>query len=192
MTLEQVRRALARYVPLPADEPGAAPAAVAVILTEAAGGVETLFIHRAERAGDPWSGQIAFPGGRREPGDADLRATAIRETLEEIGVDLSGAEPLAVLSDLRPRTPVLPPVYVRPFVFAVAGRPSVALSGEVQDAFWVPLRELVSPGVRRDVHVHVRGASLAVAAYVIGDRTIWGMTERILTPFLELVAKTGT
>ena len=187
MTLEQVRRALAGHVPQPADEPGASPAAVAVILAEGVSGVEALFIHRAERAGDPWSGQIAFPGGRRDADDADLLDTAIREAREEIGVDLSGAERLARLSDLRPRTPVLPAVYVRPFVFAVPTHPSITLSAEAQGAFWVPFTRLVAPGTRRDVVVTVRGAELTVSAFVLDGRVIWGMTERILTPLLELV-----
>ena len=99
------------------------PAAVAVLLHDGTEGLEALFIHRAERAGDTWSGQIAFPGGRREPSDSDLRVTAIRETHEEIGVDLASAEPLGVLDDMYPRTPVLPPVVVRPFVFGLLNDP---------------------------------------------------------------------
>ena len=188
MTLEQVRRALAGHVPEPADEPGAAPAAVAVMLADGPRGVEALFIHRAERAGDPWSGQIAFPGGRRDAGDPDLLATAVREAREEIGVDLSGAELLARLSDLRPRTPVLPPVYVRPFVFAVPGRPPITLSAEVQATFWVPLERLAEPGVQRDVTLSIRGEDRVFPAYVFDNRLIWGMTERIVSPLLALIS----
>src|SRR5207249_11060459 len=103
------------------------PAAVAVVLHDGNDGIEALFIHRAVRAGDTWSGQIAFPGGRREPTDADLRATAIRETREEIGVDLSNAERLGVLDDLYPRTPVLPPVVVRPLVSPFSQRHTLTL-----------------------------------------------------------------
>jgi 8-oxo-dGTP pyrophosphatase MutT (NUDIX family) len=154
------------------------PAAVAILLHEGAEGLAALFIHRAERAGDTWSGQIAFPGGRREPSDADLRATAIRETAEEIGVDLAAAEPLGVLDDLHPRTPVLPPVVVRPFVFALVERPPITVSVEVQDAFWVPLRELTAPGARGKVR--------SLPAYVVGNHTIWGMTERILSNLLRI------
>src|SRR5438309_7665496 len=112
-------------------------AAVAVILHDGDEGLEALFIHRAVRAGDTWSGQIAFPGGRRDPGDVDLLATAIRETGEEVGVDLSGAERLGVLDDLYPRTPVLPPVVVRPFVLALTSRPLFVVCAEVQEAFGV-------------------------------------------------------
>jgi 8-oxo-dGTP pyrophosphatase MutT (NUDIX family) len=165
------------------------PAAVAIALHEGDAGLEALFIHRAVRAGDTWSGQIAFPGGRREPDDADLLATAIRETHEEIGVDLSSAELLGSLDDLHPRTPVLPPVVVRPFVFALTKHPTIALSPEVQDAFWVPFRALEAPGVRGQVTVDHPGIPRRVLpAYTIGNRTIWGMSERILTSLISLVS----
>src|SRR5213083_2071285 len=157
------------------------PAAVAVILHDGDEGLEALFIHRAVRAGDTWSGQIAFPGGRREAGDMDLRASAIRETLEEVGVDLSGAELLGVLDDLHPRTPVLPPVVVRPFVFALTARPPIVLSPEVQDAFWVSFRALQDPGTRSEMIVDHPGIPRRVLpAYALGNRVIWGMSERIL------------
>jgi len=162
------------------------PAAVAVLLHDGAEGLEALFIHRAERVGDTWSGQIAFPGGRREPSDADLRATAIRETREEIGVDLTAADPLGVLDDMYPRTPVLPPVVVRPFVFGLTEHPAITLNNEVQDAFWVSFRALAAPGVQRDVTIHHRGATRVMPAYVVGNHTIWGMTERILSNLLRI------
>jgi 8-oxo-dGTP pyrophosphatase MutT (NUDIX family) len=163
-------------------------AAVAVILHDGNEGLEALFIHRAERAGDPWSGQIAFPGGRREPPDSDLGATAIRETLEEVGVDLSDAEQLGVLDDLHPRTPVLPPIVVRPFVFALTTRAPIVLNPEVQDAFWVSFRALRAPGVRGEVVIDHPGIPRRVLpAYTLGNHTIWGMSERILTPLISLV-----
>ncbi len=172
-----------------AFEPGMIAAAVAVILHDCDDGLETLFIHRAVRAGDTWSGQIAFPGGRREPTDTDLLATAIRETREEIGVDLSAAERLGVLDDLYPRTPVLPPVVVRPFVFALTQRPTITLNPEVQDAFWVPFRAFQAPGVLGGITVDHPGIPPRVLpAYTIGKHTIWGMSERILTPLISLVS----
>jgi 8-oxo-dGTP pyrophosphatase MutT (NUDIX family) len=164
-------------------------AAVAVILHDGDEGLEALFIHRAVRAGDTWSGQIAFPGGRRDPGDADLLATAIRETMEEVGVDLSSAERLGVLDDLYPRTPVLPPVVVRPFVFALTARPTIVVGPEVQDAFWVSFRALQAPGVAGTVTVDHPGIPRRVLpAYTLGNHTIWGMSERILTPLISLVS----
>lgn len=165
------------------------PAAVSVLLRDGDEGLETLFIHRAVRAGDRWSGQIAFPGGRREPTDPDLITTAIRETLEEIGVDLTQAERLGVLDDLHPRTPVLPPVVVRPFAFALTERPRIGPSPEVQSAFWVSFRALLSPAARGTITVDHPGITRRVLpAYVIGEHTIWGMSERILTSLISLLS----
>lgn len=188
--LDQARRQLREYRPVEVPfESGMIAAAVSVLLRDGDDGLETLFIHRAVRAGDRWSGQIAFPGGRREPADADLLATAIRETLEEIGVDLSGAERLGVLDDLYPRTPVLPPVVVRPFVFALTERPTIVESPEVQSAFWVSFHSLEAPGSRTSMTVDHPGIPHQVLpAYAVGKHTIWGMSERILTPLISLVS----
>jgi len=170
-----------------ADAPDARPAAVALVLLEGPQGLEIILIRRAERADDPWSGQIAFPGGRYEARDRDLEATAIRETREETGVDLSSAERLGALDDLYPRTSVLPPVVVRPFVFALARRAALVPSDEVQRAFWLPLARLAEPGVSREVTVTLRGAARVLPAYMVDGEMIWGMTERILTPFVDRV-----
>ncbi len=189
-SLQAARSKLRDYRPVEIPfEKGMIAAAVAVILHEGDEGLEALFIHRAVRAGDTWSGQIAFPGGRREAGDMDLRATAIRETLEEVGVDLTGAEPLGVIDDLHPRTPVLPPVVVRPFVFALTERPSIVVSPEVQDAFWVPFLALQAPGVLGEITIDHPGIPRRVLpAYTLGNHTIWGMSERILTPLISMVS----
>jgi 8-oxo-dGTP pyrophosphatase MutT (NUDIX family) len=91
-------------------------AAVAAVLRVVEGTVELLFIKRSEHEGDPWSGHMAFPGGRHEPHDASLEATACRETMEELSLDLSRGRLLGRLDDLAPRNPVLPPILIRPFV----------------------------------------------------------------------------
>ena len=186
MTIAAVRRALAGYTPQAVEAPEALPAAVALILIERQG-LEALFIKRAVRVGDPWSGQVALPGGRYEPEDQNLLTTAIRETGEETGVDLSRAERLGALDDLYPRTPTLPPVRVRPFVFTIPSAPPLVISDEVERAFWVPLARLAEPAVRRDVKLIVRGEPRVFPAYDLGEEVIWGMTERILTPFLTML-----
>jgi 8-oxo-dGTP pyrophosphatase MutT (NUDIX family) len=186
-TLAGARDVLARHAARRESAPEARAAAVALLLCESPAGLETLFIRRAELVGDPWSGQVAFPGGRAEPDDADLLATAIRETREETGIDLASADQLGVLDDLYPRTATLPPVVVRPFVFGLATRPPLGSSPEVTRAFWVPLARLAAPAGRSELPITVRGVERRFPAYVIDGEVIWGMTERILTPFLALI-----
>jgi 8-oxo-dGTP pyrophosphatase MutT (NUDIX family) len=171
-------------------------AAVAVVLRVAGiemagdGPVELLFIKRAEFAGDPWSGQIAFPGGRHEPQDASLLETATRETREELGLDLAlDARLLGTLDDLHPRTPVLPPILVRPYVFVAAPSAPLAPSHEVALAFWIPLAALAAPGASVTSTVRPRGADMLVPSVVHEGHTIWGMTERMLRQLLARFAE---
>ncbi len=185
MPLTAIAEFLARHRPRRIVEPDAIQAAVAVVLaTHTSGDPELLLIKRAEHEGDPWSGQMALPGGRREALDADLMQTARRETLEETGIDLSGHPLLGELDDLHPRSKVLPPIVVRPFVFGVADRPDVRVSDEVTLHLWVPLSELRASSRRSQVVI--RGVALEVASYVLGPHVVWGMTERILKPIIEL------
>src|SRR4051812_23466320 len=94
-------------------------AAVAIILREHEGGLEALFIRRADHPLDPWSGQMAFPGGRQDPEDADLLATALRETVEEVGIDLAAAgELLGTLDEVRAMARMRPmDLVIAPYVF---------------------------------------------------------------------------
>lgn len=143
--------------------------------------LEVLLIQRAERTGDPWSGQIALPGGRRSAADATLQDTAIRETLEETGIDLAAhGLVLGSLDELRPRTPVLPPIIVTPFVAVAPEDLSLSLSDELADAFWTPWSSFADPTRIDKSMVQVRGTPWQVASYLIGERVVWGMTERML------------
>src|SRR5262249_51361103 len=116
-------------------------AAIALALRQSNDGEpELLMIKRAELEGDPWSGHIACPGGRMDPGDRDLEQTAIRETWEETGVDLArDGRVLGTLDDISPRTPTLPPIIIRPFVAVVKPDVEITQSAEVAEVFWVPL-----------------------------------------------------
>ncbi len=102
-------------------------------------------------------------------------------------MELSAAERLGVLDDLHPRTVMLPPVVVRPFVFALAQRAAPVPSAEVQRAFWLPVARLFDSGVRRDITLTLRGEQRTFPGYLVDEDVIWGMTERILTPFLNLI-----
>ncbi len=148
--------------------------------------IEVLLILRAQREGDPWSGQVALPGGRRDPEDATLQDTAIRETLEETGIDLAAhGLVLGTLDELRPRTPHLPPIIVTPFVTVVPGELTLQISDELSDAFWAPWSTFADPTRIDERTVQVRGADWRVSSYQVGDRVIWGMTERMLRQLAE-------
>jgi 8-oxo-dGTP pyrophosphatase MutT (NUDIX family) len=172
-----------------ARDDGARRAAVALIFRAGEGGApELLFIKRADYPADPWSGQVAFPGGREEAGDANLADTAVRETREETGIDLrSDGTVIGTLDDLRPQTTRLPAITVRPYVVLLKRADSLLLSDEVALAFWVPLEELRQAGSWRDTSVNARGIQLSARAFHHEGHVIWGMTERILAQLLALL-----
>jgi 8-oxo-dGTP pyrophosphatase MutT (NUDIX family) len=181
-----IRDRLARRTPRRIAKPTAVQAAVALILTPAVlrDELALLLIKRAERGGDPWSGQMALPGGRRDPQDRELLATARRETEEETGIALSADVLLGELDDLHPRTRILPPIVVRPFVFGLPSRPPVQASEEVALHIWVPIQELKAS--QTHVEVDIRGQRRHQPSFLIGHHVVWGMTHRILKPFLAL------
>jgi len=170
-------------------EAGVRRAAVALIFRAGRdGSPELLFIKRAEYPGDPWSGQIAFPGGREESGDASLQQTAIRETREETGIDLGREGMLiGVLDDLRPRTVRLPAVVVRPYVAVLDRSEPLELSAEVALAFWIPFGDLADKESWQQDTVFARGVQINARVFRHEDHVIWGMTERILAQLLELL-----
>jgi 8-oxo-dGTP pyrophosphatase MutT (NUDIX family) len=186
--LARVRTLLGRHAPHRVTiVPPLREAAVALTLAPSAEGEPALlFIKRAEHPRDPWSGQMALPGGRRDPSDADLLATAIRETAEETGITLQPDQVVGELDDLSPVSPHLPPLVVRPFVFGLAEAPAVRLSAEATLHLWVPLAGMMEHWAEETVVV-AGGRQLTVPGYRIGPHFIWGMTERIVSPLLGLL-----
>lgn len=176
---------LAERQPALVNEPDRPQAAVAVILTPDPDSV--LLIRRADREGDRWSGQLAFPGGRWSRGDPGLLDTARRETREEVGVELDPGSLIGTLDDLAPRTSVLPPILVRPFVFAHSSRQTLDLSPEVALAWWLPLETLLSPGIYGPVEFSRYGTLVRTMGYRLDAGILWGMSERILTPLVKLL-----
>ena len=152
--------------------------------------LELLMIERASYAGDPWSGHIAFPGGRREPYDVTLLDTALRETREETGVDLlTTGRVLGALERVNPISPSLPPISIAPFVAILTREVPLSISDEVAGAFWVPLAALQHTDASREVEVTLsNGTARRVRAFVHERYTIWGLTERILRDLLARLA----
>ena len=145
-SLDEIRCALAAHAPEVVPEATAHRAAVAMCLCERGGAAEVLFIERARREGDPWSGHMAFPGGRVDRDDRSSRRAAERETFEEVGMSLLGAERLGRLDDMRGHHAAgHPALVISAFVYHVPAPPPLVLSDEVEQAFWFPLAELLDP-----------------------------------------------
>jgi 8-oxo-dGTP pyrophosphatase MutT (NUDIX family) len=163
-------------------------AAVTILLRELQGAPQLLIIKRAERNGDPWSGHLALPGGRAEPGDSDLLATAARETYEEIGVNLEdGGRFLGHLSPIAVRNPILPQLEIIPFIALAPQNFSIQLSEEVNAIFWVSINQLKRAGLSDEYRMQYGELLIKRSAYPSEAGPIWGITERILTNFLSLL-----
>ena len=186
LSIDAIRRALSARTPSLLDDPARPRAAVALVLRDLAGAPEPelLFIERARHPDDPWSGHMAFPGGRVDPGDRDARAAAERETLEEVGLSLAGADSLGRLDDLEGRhAGRLLPLVISAYVYHLEQPGRLEPNYEVESALWVPLATLVDP----QHHVEYPVASSGYPGIRVGStnrHVVWGLTYRFLEIFL--------
>lgn len=158
-------------------------AAVAVVLRETDVDLEVLLIQRAIREGDPWSGHIALPGGHRDATDPSLLVTAIRETREEVGLDLERhAALLGRLADLRPVSGLA--LEVSPFCFALKEPSELCYGPEVVSSFWAPLGALARGEHDATYRFERQGGELIFPAWNVEGRVVWGMTYRLLLDLL--------
>ncbi len=147
-----------------------------------------IFIQRSPSPDDPWSGQMAFPGGRREDGDLQAGDAACRETCEEIGLELRPAQPVARLGDLRGRQGGRSPdLVISCFVYAVDLVPALEPNHEVSEIVQIPLSRLLDPDLRTSVRYEAAGNRLFPGIFLAQDdaRVIWGLTYRFLTQFFS-------
>jgi len=184
--------ALAARLAAPPDEPGPPAehrrAAVAILLREAAGGPDVLLMRRAMRDGDRWSGQIGLPGGHAEEQDADLVATARRETLEEVGLDLGrDAELLGPLRPVQAKARgYLLPMWITPFVFRARAELAPVPGPEADEVFWFPI-ERARAGELADTYRYRREQEERVLpAWRFEERVVWGLTYEILSGVLRV------
>jgi 8-oxo-dGTP pyrophosphatase MutT (NUDIX family) len=167
-------------------------AAVAAVLRERDGEIDLLFIRRAKRRGDPWSGHMAWPGGKREPTDAGMAACAVRETKEEVGLDLDeAAELVGRLKVLRVSSGARGLRAVFAFVFVLTHDAPLAPGPEVQEAVWIPLRYFEEWKMRRPWSWMSRRLPSVPPAYRYGGRLIWGLTLWLLADLLQRCPPVG-
>lgn len=181
-TLDEIRRALALRPAARLPAPLARQAAVSIVLRGPDADPAALFIRRSEREGDLWSGHVAFPGGRVEPGEGLLEA-AVRETAEEVGLDLrGGASRIGALDEIqaigRGRAVGLS---IQPWVFSLHGEPgALRLSGEVAETRWVRVADLLDPAHRAPFPYRHEGRALLLPSLRVEGLVIWGLTYRML------------
>jgi len=190
LTLSDIRAALAgRDVPVAPLKPGENRAAVALALAGPESALSLCFIRRAERANDPWSGHMAFPGGRAEPVDPSARAVAERETLEEVGLPLAPEHFVAPLSELPVRLGGRETgMTLAAFVYYVGRDPApLHPNDEVAGAFWVPLAHLWDAANGTYYKLEREGVKMVFPAIRFQERVIWGLTFRLLTQFSDAV-----
>ena len=186
LNIERIREELAAAGPA-GDRPSARRASVAIVLCGDTAAPSVCFVERARRARDPWSGDIAFPGGWAKHGDEGLRAAAMRETHEEIGLPLTDTHHMGDL----------PPMPISRFdtEFGIIGasvfyvgrsRPALQPDGrEIARAFWVPATDLYHPDNRTVVHWSRSGPPQPRPAITVGSGVVWGLTYRVLARFSD-------
>ena len=163
--------------------------AVALILREGEQGVEALMIKRADREGDPWSGHMAFPGGRAEGEDRNILHTARRETWEEIGLDTDAhTRYQGRLSDIVASSHRgYKTMVITPYVFTADKLPQLNINHEVAEVIWVPLAFLADKTNRENMQWQRKKQLLDLPCYFYQQRRIWGLSLMMLDELLALV-----
>ena len=163
--------------------------AVAMILQVRQGELHILMIKRAEREGDPWSGHMAFPGGRMDKVDAHGYAVAVRETEEEVGLSLGPQDQcIGRLTDLnaRPHRGTFG-MAVSPFVFRLEREVQFTPNYEVAEVVWVPLEFLLDTENREQMVWRYKGVEIPMPCYLYEERRIWGLSLMMLDELMDLI-----
>lgn len=184
-TFAHIRRALAARPPQILSDPQRSLSAVALILREEHPEPQMLFIRRASRRDDPWSGDLAFPGGRIEATDHHAQAAAEREVREEIGLHLRDEQCIGQLDDI---SGTHLPVIVSCFVYQIPNPAPLTLSDEVEQTFWIPLSRIIDTRHHGPAMVSFNGQTFSRPAIDLlgpGHRVLWGITYRLVMNFLD-------
>lgn len=187
LTLQRFTSRLTVNAP-PARLLGQRRAAVAAVLRFDRHGAEVLLMRRAERDGDRWSGQVSLPGGREEAADADLVSTAIRETREELGIDLAAAALLGTLpSPHAIARGKLLPMTITPYVFHLPVPQPISLGPEAQTSFWLPLDPAARGELDADYQYQLGPLSRRFPSFRHQGEVVWGLTYQILQSLISRV-----
>ena len=165
------------------DDYGFVRAGVSLILNDK---IDILFIKRPENPGDSYSGHIALPGGKKTESDRDLLSTALRETQEEVGIDLElNGKIIGTLDDLKPLNPMGPRYIVTPFVALLLGNVQIRMNEEVEEMMWIPLEHFKD---EKNLRIRLKeraGQVIEDYVYEYEKFIIWGMTGRIINNFIN-------
>ena len=152
-------------------------------------GPQLLFIRRSEHPNDPWSGHIALPGGRVDPTDIGPRQTAMRETVEEVGIDLKPTQYLGRLNDCVSPIRLHPPkLIISAFVFATNDpKPAIEINHEVAEVFWFDWQRLIDNEGRTTMPYKWKTHDLSLPCVQLDSALIWGLTLHIIDDLLKRV-----
>lgn len=189
LSLVRFEHRLSEHRPEDIENPRLRRSAVAIVLRYERSSPDILLMKRAEREGDRWSGQISLPGGRESDRDRDLQATAMRETHEEVGIDLErAARPIGRLDTIQARARGgLQPLTITPFVFVQTRVVELVLNHEAQDAFWLPFDRVVGGELTGKYPYKIHGLPAQLPCWRYEGHVIWGLTHRILSQLIGIV-----
>jgi len=191
MTLNEIRSALEARQHKPAKfKATSRQASVAMILSGREKDLEVCFIRRAERAGDPWSGQVAFPGGKADSSDRDAHSVAERETHEEVGLKLTASHRVGALPTRQVATRNL---VLSPFIYHIGTAEKATVFArepdEVAHVFWVPMRHLFKQSSATELEYPIEGSGMTFPGIRYEEDVIWGLTLNVLDSFAHIMQR---
>lgn len=157
---------------------------------------EILLIQRAKNENDPWSGHMAFPGGRYQNGDENMLNTTIRETFEEIGFDINKEllnydkkkyNKISRLSDVTTLRHLGEAIVVTPFLFGIEKKPEIQMNQEVDNFFWIPLNFFLKSENQKLREFDINSQKVSLPCYFYDNKIIWGITLSMINEITQFI-----
>ena len=164
-------------------------AAVSIILRQHNAQIEFLMMQRSLHENDPWSGQMAFPGGKQDCHDRHITETAQREAYEEMGIPHHGIERIGRLSDIlaRPYRAFRNPMVVSPLVFKQLHTFEPRTNEEVADWLWLPVDHFIQQQNRQKMTIEKAGLTHQLPCYYYQEKCIWGLSLLMIDELLDVI-----